>query len=113
MTLVGSDIIRILEEHLPAAHGGSALDYQLVEEEDADGFTRFHLRVSPRVQIASEAAVVQTFIEAIDQIGGRAAVSPLLKQGGTIRVDRREPEWTSRGKLMPLHVTKRLRKAAD
>ena len=90
------------------AHGGSPLEYQLVEEEDADGFTRFHIRVSPRVKLESEAAVVRTFIEALDKRGGRAAVSLLLEQGSTIRVDRKEPEWTGRGKLMPLHVTKPL-----
>jgi hypothetical protein len=113
MTLVASDIVRILEEDLPAAHGGSPLDYQLVEDEDADGFTRFHIRVSPRISIESEEAVARTFIEAIDRIGGRAAVSPLLEQGGMLRVDRTEPVWTGRGKLMSLHVNKRLGTTAE
>ena len=34
ITLVGSDMVRILEEVLPARFGGSPLDYQLLEEED-------------------------------------------------------------------------------
>ena len=40
VTLVGSDMERVIERVLPARFGGSALDYQLAEEEDARGFTR-------------------------------------------------------------------------
>src|SRR5581483_11919655 len=49
VTLVGSDLETVLEEELPRRFGGSPLDYQLVEEESARGFTRVVLRVSPRV----------------------------------------------------------------
>lgn len=108
MTLVGSTIIRILEEELPATHGGSPLDYQLVEEEDADGFTHFRLRVSPRIDIESEDAVARTFIETLSRWGGRGGIVQLFEQGRVLQVDREEPEWTGRGKLMSLHVTKRL-----
>ena len=108
MTLIGSDMVRILEEVLPARHGGSPLDYQLVEDEDEDGFTRFHIRVSPRLKIADDEAVARTFVEAIDSMGGLAGVSHQMRQGEMIAVDRTEPEWTGRGKLMSLHVTRRL-----
>ncbi|MGH2404320.1 MAG: hypothetical protein ACRDGN_07625, partial [bacterium] len=47
MTLIGSDMVRVLEEVLPARFGGSPLDYQLVEEEDDEGFTRLALAISP------------------------------------------------------------------
>ncbi len=113
MTLIGSDMVRILEEVLPARHGGSPLDYQLVEDEDEDGFTRFHIRVSPRLEIDDDAAVARTFVEAIDALGGLAGVSHQMRQGQMIAVDRTEPEWTGRGKLMSLHVTKRLGEAGS
>ena len=32
MTIMGTDMIRILEEELPSEFGGSALDYQLVDD---------------------------------------------------------------------------------
>ena len=48
VTLVGSEMLRILEEVLPSRFGGSPLDYQLLEEEDEQGFTRLHLLVSPK-----------------------------------------------------------------
>ena len=56
VALVGSDMVRILEEVLPGRLGGSPLDYHLMEEEDADGFTRLSLVVSPRIEIADEQA---------------------------------------------------------
>ena len=43
ITLIGNDVQHILEHTLPARYGGSALDYQLLEEEDARGFTRAYL----------------------------------------------------------------------
>ena len=49
MTLIGTDMVRILEEDLPRRFGGSPLDYQLMEEEDERGFTRLSLVVSPDV----------------------------------------------------------------
>ena len=39
MTLVGNDMIRILEEVLPTRFGGSPLDYQLAEVENEVGPT--------------------------------------------------------------------------
>ena len=56
VTLVGSDLERVIESVLPARFGGSALDYQLAEEEDEQGFTRIVIRVSPRLEIRDEAA---------------------------------------------------------
>ena len=38
VTLVGSEMVHILEEVLPARFGGNPLDYQLLEEEDEQGF---------------------------------------------------------------------------
>ncbi len=108
VTLIGSDMVRILEEVLPTRFGGGPLDYQLVEEEDEQGFTRLSLLVSPRIDIADEQAVIDVVLEALRQSDMAAHVaSAVWRQAGTLRVQRREPIWTARGKLMPLHLARR------
>ena len=105
VTLMGQDMVKILEEVLPSRFGGSSLDYQLLEEEDENGLTRLFLIISPRVSIPDEGRVVQVLHEALahsSAAGGFA--SAVWSQGDTIRVRRTEPVWTARGKLMPLHV---------
>ena len=52
ITLVGSDIVRILEVDLPAQFGGHPGDYQLVEHEGSSQ-TQITLRISPRTGVAS------------------------------------------------------------
>jgi len=107
VTLVGGEMVHILEEVLPTRFGGSTLDYQLLEEEDAQGFTRLSLIVSPNIEIADEAEVVQTVLEALGR-GSDAAdqARALWNQAGSLRVTRAEPVWTSRGKLMPLRLAR-------
>lgn len=107
-TLVGSEMIRILEEVLPARFGGSPLDYQLAEEEDQQGFTRLNLLISPRVEIHDEAEVTKTVLAELSKRDGAAdQARGIWQQAQTLRVQRREPVWTARGKLMPLHLEKR------
>ncbi len=104
VTLVGSDMIRILEEELPQRFGGTPQDFQLVEEEVAEtGLSRLALRVHPRLEIESEAAVIEVILEAIagDSDAG-ALASGLWRQAGTLVVRREPPRWTARGKLLPI-----------
>ncbi|MBC8427809.1 hypothetical protein H8D98_00960 [bacterium] len=114
VTLVGSEMIHILEEVLPARFGGSPLDYQLLEEEDEKGFTRLSLLVSPKVDIADETAVIETILEALGQ-GSVAAdqTRAIWSQARTLQVKRMEPVWTARGKLMPLHSVRRSERQTD
>jgi hypothetical protein len=49
MTFLDTDVIRVLEEELPARFGGTPTDYQLLEEEADDGQPRLQLLVHPRV----------------------------------------------------------------
>jgi hypothetical protein len=113
MTLVASDVLRLLEEELPARFGGSASDYQLLEEEDERGLTRLSLLVSPQVELSSEQALLDVLL---DGIGATSPAGDLARASwsaaGTLRVVRREPNWTGRGKLMPLHLS-RSRARAD
>jgi hypothetical protein len=107
MTLIGSDMERILDQVLPRKFGGSAQDYQLLEEEGADGFTRRSVIVHPRVTLDDESEVVQTVL---DELGKGDAAADLARafmaQGNSLGVRRMEPVWTNRGKLMPLHMAK-------
>jgi hypothetical protein len=105
VTLVGNDMVRILEEVLPSRFGGSALDYQLQEEEDERGFTRLSVVVSPRVELQDEAAVIDLVLDELGRGEADAGMSKTIwGQAGTLRVKRAEPVWTSRGKLLPLHL---------
>jgi hypothetical protein len=107
VTVAGADLSRITEEVLPARFGGSPLDYQFVEEEDAAGFTRVPIFVAPGVGPVDERAVVDAVLAAL---GGGAPSADLARavwqQAGTLYVRRAEPIWTARGKLMPRHAAR-------
>lgn len=105
VTLVGNDMVHILEHALPSRFGGSALDYQLSEEEDHLRLTRLSLVISSRVRIADEQEVIDFVHESLRASSPAAgAASTVWKQAGTIRVRRGEPVWTARGKLMSLQI---------
>ncbi|HEX7587897.1 MAG TPA: hypothetical protein VF478_06240 [Anaerolineae bacterium] len=114
VTLVGSEMVRILEEVLPARFGGSHLDYQLLEEENDESLTQLSLLVSPRIEIADEAAVIDTVLHALEKSSVAADVAGIIwSQAKTLRVKRMEPVWTSRGKLMPLHLARNSRQKPE
>jgi hypothetical protein len=105
VTLIGSEMVHILEEVLPARFGGSPLDYQLMEEEDEKGFTRLTLIVSPKINIPDETKLSEVILEALGKGSDSADLSRAMwNQAKTLRVKRMEPIWTDRGKLMPLHL---------
>jgi hypothetical protein len=105
VTLIGNEMVHILEHVLPARFGGSAQDYQLSEEEDEQGLTRLYLVISPRINIRADAEVIDTLHAALRSSSPSAGVaSTIWKQAQTIQIKRGEPAWTARGKLMPLHI---------
>lgn len=109
VTLIGSEMLYILEEVLPARFGGSPLDYQLLEEEDERGFTRLSLLVSPKIPLTDETKVMEVVLEAMGQSGAAAdSARAIWQQAKTLQVKRQEPVWTARGKLMPLHLARHL-----
>jgi hypothetical protein len=112
VTLVGSEMLHILEEVLPTRFGGSPLDYQLLEEEDEQGLTRLSLVISPEVAIASEDSVIEAVLAAMTKSSvGADSASAIWKQAKVLRVKREKPVWTARGKLMPLHLMNGSKKA--
>jgi hypothetical protein len=104
-TLIGTEMVRILEELLPARFGGGPLDYQMMEEEDEKGLTYLSIVINPRLEIDSEAAVVEFVLGALRRSSPMAdAARTIWQHAGTIQVKRMEPIWTGRGKLLPLHM---------
>jgi hypothetical protein len=108
VTLMGGEMLQVLEEVLPARFGGSPIDYQLVEEEDEAGFTRLSLIVSPRVQLSDEWAAVETVLEALRRSSVAAdAAGAIWAKAGSLRIKRMEPITTGSAKLLPLHLASR------
>jgi len=107
VTLIGSEMERVLEEVLPARFGGSPLDYQLVEEEDEHGFTRLTLLVAPSVTLIDEGAAVTAVLEGLSTCGAAGDLSrALFRQADTLRVRREAPRLTRHGKFMPLQLVR-------
>jgi len=108
VTLVGSDLEQVIESRLPERFGGSAVDYQLVEEEDGEGFTRLCLRVSPSVGPVDEAALVGALREGLRGASIAADLAARLwTHTGAIRVARMAPPSSARGKLFPIQSARR------
>jgi hypothetical protein len=107
MHFIGNDLIDLVERTLPARFGGHPTDYQFVEEEE-HGLPRVNLIVSPRVGALDDAVVVASVVDAL---GSRTASGRMMagiwRDGGTLRVVRREPHVTSAAKILPLHVIPR------
>jgi phenylacetate-coenzyme A ligase PaaK-like adenylate-forming protein len=111
VTLVGKDMLRILEEVLPARFGGSALDYQIVEEENERGFTQLFLVVHPRIEIRDEKGVLELVYQSLRETSAMADIARAgWKNADSIRLKRMEPLLTARGKLLPLHLRKSIHK---
>lgn len=107
VTLIGNEMLHVLEEVLPTRFGGSPLDYQLMEEEDSQGFTRLYLIIHPNVQIADESAVINVVLNALrnsSPMGDSARV--VWQQTRALEIKRRVPILTGRGKLLPLHLAR-------
>ncbi len=97
----GSEVITLVEEILPRRFGGDPTDYQLLEEEDRDGFTRLSVLVHPRLGPVDTAAVVDCVERTLS--GTHPTRLGVWQEAGTIRVRRQAPVITKAGKLMPLH----------
>jgi len=104
MTFLGSDLIDLLDEVLPAAFGGAPTDYQLVEEE-VGGLPRVTVVVAPSVGPVDEQAVLDTVLRGLSEGPGyKAMMARAWQDGETLRVARREPYATGAGKILSLHV---------
>jgi hypothetical protein len=103
MSLVGTEIVQLLEAALPKRFGGAPADYQLVELEGRDQ-TQIELRISPRVKIVSTQEVRDFFLREVRHCyAGRLAAS-VWGNGDVLQVIQAEPVPTSSGKVLPLEI---------
>jgi len=113
MTFLDTDIIRVLEDVLPARFGGGPTDYQLVEEEDPGGRPRVRLLVHPAVGPLDDGAVADAFLAGI---GGGAGVERVMelewRQARILQVERRVPRTAPTGKIAHLHLEPRAVRSA-
>jgi hypothetical protein len=108
MTFIQLDLLGVLEGVLPGRFGGGGADYQVVEEEDAEGILRLSLRVSPRVGPVDLDAVRAAFLDGLArQPGASRAGVKVWRHAETVRVVRRPPEPTAAGKILPFHIAPR------
>jgi hypothetical protein len=101
VTFVQTDLLRILEHTLPARFGGTSTDYQILEIEGADAITRLLLVISPRIGAVDEDAARRVFLGELGKDGLSTAIWQRLD---TVRVERRWPEATRAGKILPFHL---------
>lgn len=102
MTLVGDDLLGILERRLPGRFGGNPSDYQLIEQEGG-AQTEMLLRISPRLGAAAE-DVKGFFLDELKGIYGGALARRSWMHTGGVRVEAKEPFVTSSGKVLPLYL---------
>ncbi len=104
MTFLDTDVIRVLEEVLPARFGGGPTDYQLVEDETDDGRPRMRILVRPDVGPVDSRAVTDAFLDGVAPGSGVERVMGLFwRDAQMVGVERRPPFTTATGKILHVH----------
>ena len=105
MTFIGTDLVRVIEEVLPARFGGAPTDYQMVEEEDEKGLTKMSVLVNPNIGNIDERELIHIILESLSQgTDVHRMMAKMWQESGTLRVLREKPHTTAAGKLLPLHI---------
>jgi hypothetical protein len=103
MTFLDADVVRVLEQALPARFGGGPTDYQLLEQEADDGSPCLRLLVHPAVGPLNPAAVADALLAAIGPGSGAHRLMALdWRESRLLRVERRAPLATATGKILHL-----------
>jgi hypothetical protein len=103
---LGSDLIALVDDVLPAHFGGGPGDYQLVEEE-IGGLPTVSVVVRPALGELDDREVVTEVLEHLRSERRNRLMVDLWRDAETLRVVRREPYMTAAGKILPLHITAR------
>ena len=107
MNFLDVDLIRVLEQVLPARFGGSPTDYQLVEDEQADGRSSLRLLIDPAVGPLEVNEVVDAFLTTLGSHSPAERLMELHWRGeALVQVERRKPHATSLGKIQHLHQSR-------
>jgi hypothetical protein len=104
MSFLGSDLITLIEEALPARFGGHPTDYQLLEQEEG-GLPRVHLVVRSPVGELDHDEVSRFTLAFLRSRGEpERLMADIWDQGETLRVVRGEPHVTPASKILPLQT---------
>jgi hypothetical protein len=102
MHFLGKDLLELVEVFLPGRFGGGPTDYQLAERE-IDGLPKVIVVAHPSVGPLDPEMVVRAMLEFLRQRGiGQRLMSDVWENGDTFRVERRAPDVTPAGKILPL-----------
>ena len=105
MTFIQTDLLRVLEEVLPARFGGTTADYQVLEQEGERGILRLLLVVSPAVGPVDADDVRRVFLTALgSQTSAGRFGATVWERAGTVEVRRQWPVATRAGKILPFHL---------
>jgi hypothetical protein len=103
MTMMGTELVRLLEDVLPARLGGRPGDFQLIEYEGSTQ-TTIELRVSPRVRGSSPEKIRECFLSEIRLLSGGSLAGRAWQHADALEVVLAEPVVTASGKINPLHL---------
>lgn len=102
MTVSAWELVAIVEEVLRPRYGGSPVDYQWAEQEDARGQGRLRLRVSPSVgPLEPERVVRDVLRELARRSRAGSTIASVWRDAGTVSVARERPRITAAGKTLP------------
>jgi hypothetical protein len=106
ITLLDTDVIRVLEEVLPARFGGRPTDYQLLERlDDEHARPEVRLLVSPDIGPLDPGTVADAFLDAIGGgTGGERLMALQWRGGNVVKVAREHPRRTPSGKILHLFL---------
>jgi hypothetical protein len=105
MTFLDTDVVRVLEEVLPARFGGGSTHYQLVEDHGTDGRPGLRLLVHPVVGPVDPGDVAEAFLAALATDSEATRVmTHVWRDARMVEVERRPPFTTATGKILHLHV---------
>lgn len=108
MTFARTNLVRVIEEILPARFGGTGLDYQVLEEETAGGTMRLLLLVSPRLGPIDAGAVRDAFLAELSRGGApERFMAEFWSRARTVEVRREAARNTAGGKVLPFHLARR------
>ncbi len=109
MSLCYNELKRITENLLPFMIGGSSTDYQWVEVEDDNSFTRLLLYIDPGVGPVAEDKTVKEILKELRQVDlSHRLQAEVWRQAKTIKIVRLSPLTTSSGKR-PSFINKHAR----
>jgi hypothetical protein len=104
MSFLDSDVIRVLEDVLPARFGGLGVHYQVIEGHRPGGGAEVRLLVDPAVGPLDADEIRRVFLAELGRgPDPRPAMGIAWRETGLVTVERRRPLATRSGKILHVH----------